>query len=385
MPVAAQSKIPPELSSVELRFTNSTKPKEFLRSKKSTDRIYKLEDDCPLSLVISKRLFVSTTVPLFSDFTHLASKELSLKSSVKVSSKSYAIEGLALALGDILRLGDIEGETLGLTERLILNEGETLGDTLGEGETDGLTLGLTERDSLTNTLGDGDTDGETDGLTEGEILGETLGDGETDGLTLGLMDGLTDGLTLGLTDLLTLALGEIDGLIEGLTDGLIEGDTLGLTDGETLAEKLTDGLTLGETDGETLADGDTEGLTDGETLGLTEGDADGEALGLGLILKLTDGLGLTEAEGLTDALPVAPAPAVIDKGGTSPPMNASKSPVMTNANTGASSLPIQVSPKPSATYPSGNCPLPLAIAKISCIAICSRSSGRISNISSGME
>ena len=103
-------------------------------------------------------------------------------------------DGLILALGETLALGEMLGDSL------------ALGLMLADGETDGLSL----------------ADGDTDGLSL--ALGLMLGD--SDALGLMLADGLTEGLAL--------ALGEMDA--DGLTLGLSE--ELGLTDGDTLAEGL---------------------------------------------------------------------------------------------------------------------------------------------------
>eukprot|EP01041_Mallomonas_annulata_P010304 gene10303-biopygen4972 len=81
-----------------------------------------------------------------------------------------------------------------------------------EGDIDGVTVGFTERI--------GDTDGITVGCAEG--VTEGLTDGDTDGITVGCEEGVTDGLTDGDTDGITV--GCTEGVSEGLTDGEAEGD-----------------------------------------------------------------------------------------------------------------------------------------------------------------
>ena len=172
-------------------------------------------------------------------------------------------------LGDRLKVVEVEGDTVELTERLAVLGPE--GELLGEGDTLGLVEGLAALAVIEpdGTEGDDDVLGLAEGVAtlgvtdpEGELLGvtdpegELLGVTEDDGDILGLVEGVAP---LGVTD----PEGELVGLVEGVG---AEAERLGVPLG---LESVLEQLGVAVIDAETVDDGEWVGVQLVDAVGAT--------------------------------------------------------------------------------------------------------------------
>lgn len=176
-------------------------------------------------------------------------------------------EGLTdSSANQIIDIGEVDADNLGLTDVITVSVSPVYGDALG----------------LTDSI--------VQALTQSRIVGDSLG--LTDAITVAASVVYTD--NLGLTDAMVIAVLPVFAESEGLTDTitLIQsntyGDSLGLTDASSsiVSKPFTDNL----------------GLTDAFTLIVSPGFND--ALGITDSITYTFGPGLNDAMGLSDGVQI---------------------------------------------------------------------------------